>query len=301
MYQKKDADGKETVVFDGKYCNHQMANFRPDGANRTKDDLGAQDPGWMVPPKRYTMHIAYHRWNMALADIKEIKDGGAAFWTDWYGEGRGFLFEEGKNPAVAPFIPTKNWTMPDNDVCQNPAIEADGDIDTSPIDNAKIWPAACKQWDQDRDGKIAITCQMQGATQGEVYSINRAFQRASMNVAKVLSDGRISKMQGLLQTDNESRVLHATKPSYVVDADPHYYRDWDRSYVRMVRLPENATCQDIITLGVDSAHCGTDRNTRKISANDDTLYICHTPTVNGPQDTDSPINPPPPAPVDGHK
>lgn len=277
------SDNGDTVAFDGKYCNHQMANFRVDGTNRTKDDISAKDLAWMVPPKRYTLHIAYHHWNIAMSDVGTIKDNAPAFWTDWYPEGRGFLFEEGVNPAAAKFTPTSDWPMPDNNICKT------GDDKT----NATIWPAACKQWDQDRDGKIGITCQMQGVLQGEVYSINRAFQRAQMNVVKVLSDGRVNKLRALLQTDNESHVLYATKATYIIDADPHYYRDWDRSYTRLVRLPENATCKDIYALGVDPSHCGQDRNARVVDPMDDLSYICHTPTVDGPADKDSPVHTPP--------
>jgi len=273
IYQGKDGEGDDTIVFDGKYCHHEMANFAPDPENRTKDETDFQNYAWMVVPKRYTLHVHFHHWNLPLSDIARIENSSPEFWTDWYPEVRGALFEEGKDPG---FYPPRDYPMPTHKECENTSE-----------------PPACLQWDQDRDGKMGVTTQMAGVLQGEVYNDNRAFQRARMRVVKLDAQGRVNKLQGLLQTDNESHVLGATKSSFIIDPTPNYYKDWERSYVRLVRAPDNMTCKDIEAWGVDVENCGGDINARVVDPDKDTTYICHTPTVNGASENPGPIVQPP--------
>lgn len=274
VYQGKNASGEETVVMDGKYCHHEMANFVADPSNRSKDDTTAKNYAWMVVPKRYTLHTHFHHWNLRLLDIPAIGDGSGPFWTDWYPEVRGALFEEGKDPGF--FTPTANYPMPTHHECENTF--------TAP---------ACTQWDQDRDGNVGLTTQMAGAIQGFVYNDNRAFQRAYTTVVKVDSLGRVNKLKALLQTDNETHVLGATKSSFIIDPTPNYYKDWERSYTRMLRIPENATCKDIESVGVDMANCGNNVNARVVDPGHDLTYICHTPTIDGATENPGPVKAPP--------
>ncbi len=235
------------IEIDGKYCYHQALNFRADEDNPTLDDVSDYDDlAWMEYPADYTLAIAYHHWT-AEPESAEV---GKSLQTSHYLELRGALLDD---PVNDP-LPTRD------DLTGN--------------------------WDQDRDSKPGVTTVMNGILTGEIYNANRADQYGIFDVAQTDEEGRVTKMQGLLYTENESVVLGASDPTYAVDVEPNLYVDPERSYIRFMRLPDDATCLDVIQLGRSEENCGINRNELQISVDNDTTYLCHTPTLNGPEPTE---------------
>jgi len=241
---------EDGIQMDGKYCWHEMRNFKVDPNNDTMDKLGPNDNlAWMEVPRRYTLRITYHHW---LVPINEVKVGTKMRTSD-YLEVRGALLD---NPATDP-MPTLQEPEPN--------------------------------WDQDRDGKPGLTTIMNGVITGEIYNCNRATQHGDFEVLKMTQDGKVDKMKGLLTTENESFVLGASNPSYAVQVENFMYKDPNRSYMRFVRLADTASCTDVLALGrpeVNTAPspngCGNDPNKRTLSIDNSKNWLCHTPTMDGP-------------------
>lgn len=235
------------IELDGKYCFHEALNFKPDEDNPTMDIItGEEELAWMVVPEKYTLALPYHHWTAEPASFGV----GDSFMTSHYLEIRGAKLDD---PANDP-LPTK-----DN------------------LENA---------WDQDRDGNPGLTTIMNGMISGEIYNVNRADQYGDFEIVQVDENGRVMKFQGLLYTENESGILGATNPLYEVDIEPFFYKDPNRSYMRFMRLKETATCLDVIELGKGDSNCDPYYNNIVIDVEDDSSYLCHTPTINGPEPLD---------------
>jgi len=232
------------IELDGKYCLHEASNFKPDDDNPTMDIINfEEDVAWMEVPARYTMAVAYHHWTAEPTSF-EVGD---AFRTSHYLEIRGAVLEDPKNDP----LPTK----------EN-------------LEN---------QWDQDRDGNPGATTVMNGLITGEIWNVNRADQFGDFEIAQLGENGRVEKFKGLLTTENESGILGASNPLYEVVIEPNLYVDDNRSYMRFMRLPDDATCTDVVQLGSSEENCDINYNNIRISVDDDSTYLCHTPTVDGPK------------------
>ncbi len=242
-------DGK--IQIQGKYCYHVMYNFRVSSEEPSHDET-FKDYSWMEVPTVYTLSIPYHHW-YATVDKADV---GGIIQTDTYLEVRGAMLND---PAADP-LPTAKDTA--------------------------------GSWDQDRDGKIGVTTFMNGVIAGEIYNDNRAFQSARFEIVSMTDENCVGeapcvdKLKGLLTNKNESHVLGASKPDYMVDVTNTQYVDGNRSYMRMVRMPLDTTCEDIKEIiGVDNRdelNCDSDVNKRYLDVNDDKSWLCHTPTMDGP-------------------
>ena len=237
---------EDGIEMDGKYCYHEAKNFRADDTNETLDVPRTEfdDLAWMEVPEKYTLAVAFHHWNAN----PESFNVGDVFRTDHYLEIRGALLDD---PANDP-LPTRDT------------------LETA--------------WDQDRDDLPGLTTVMNGILTGEIYNVNRADQFGDFEIAQVDEDGRVMKIKGLLTTENESIILGSSDPTYDVNIEPNLYADPNRSFMRFMRLDDDATCLDVIKMGRSEENCGSDYNQLRISVDDDTTYLCHTPTVDGPSE-----------------
>lgn len=238
-------DEDGSVHMEGKYCTHIMWNFKVDSNDPTRDQV-FDDISWMEVPTRYTLSIPFHVWNMSVTGDVGV---GTKLNTDVYLEVRGALLDD---PVNDP-LPTKD-----------------------DLTNA---------WDQDRDGLPGVTTFMSGILTGEVYNVNRAYMQGFFEVVATDADGTVTKLQGLLTTENESGVIGASKPSYIVNVEGEPFADPDRSYMRFRRVPDDTNCTNIRDIiGLEERRevaCGP-VNERYISIENDDKWLCYTPTIGGP-------------------
>ncbi len=231
------------VEMDGKYCNQEMHNFAELKGDPTRDHVTAFDNlAWMEVPKIYSLSLPLHHWDAQPDKI----DIGSKIDTSTYLEVRGARLDD-----------------PEND----------------PLPTAENLEG---EWDQDRDGKPGMTSVMNGTLTGEVYQSVRFHISGEMEILTMNADGKVEKMKGSLKNDSEQYMLGASKDSLLQDVTSNLYKDSNRSYMRILRMVDDASCKDLIDLGHSEKNCGTDINSIKISTDDDTTWLCHTPTMDGP-------------------
>lgn len=239
----------EGVELDGKYCYHEMYNFRADKNDPTRDKTTSQDNlAWMEVPSKYLLANIPHHWTMRV----ESAELGSRYETSRFWEVRG-----------ARLVNYQTDPIPNKDNMQN-------------------------EWDQDRDGKPGMTTIMNGVISGEIYQALRYWEEATPEVVQVAKDGRIKKMKGLINNWSETYVLGSSDPTLEQDVTTNSYADSNRTYIRFMRLSDESTCQDVIALGRSEEGCGSEVNARVISTEDDAQWLCHTPTVDGPDQSVQP-------------
>jgi hypothetical protein len=98
------------------------------------------------------------------------------------------------------------------------------------------------QWDQDRDANPGLTANVSGVLTGNIYQAQRVHNQ--LNVKVVDKD----HMMGLVTSSSEATILGATDPQLVNDAVTSAHPQSDRTYFRAVRLADDASCEDVITV-----------------------------------------------------
>jgi len=109
-------------------------------------------------------------------------------------------------------------------------------------------------WDQDEDGQVGMTTLMDGIMRGAIYNVQRW---------TAIYHGRIldaDHVKGLSTIVSKQKVLSASNPALIQDIDTFIHDDEDRTYFRMQRLNDGASCADLIRL-----------------ANRDDSWLRHTP------------------------
>lgn len=234
------------IELDGKFCSHLMLNFMPDDDDPTHDKI-FDDIAWMEAPRRYTLHIPYHHWNMEIGGVSLSQD---PIPTDMYMEVRGTLLDDMANDP-----------MPTSDDLTN-------------------------AWDQDRDGNPGVTSMMNGVIQGWIYNVNRAFMDGTFQPAELDKEGKVRKIWGHIGSINESHVIGASDPMLMVDTTGYLYENIDRSYMRFQRMADDATCDDLLNhVGLEGrieTACAGNVNERYIDPSKDDNWLCYTPTIDGP-------------------
>ena len=100
-------------------------------------------------------------------------------------------------------------------------------------------------WDQDDDGNPGMTTLMSGVLNGEIYSV----QRWSTAIdGEVVSKDRII---GLNDDSNCQYQIDADNPALVYDIISQPHPEKDRSYYRLERMPNEATCEDVLAKAAD--------------------------------------------------
>jgi hypothetical protein len=97
-------------------------------------------------------------------------------------------------------------------------------------------------WDQDFDGKPAMTTLMKGVINMEIYSDQRwstVMEAEVVDMDHIIAINNHTSLQYQLDTHNHTNLYdQATKP----------HDDGDRSYYRMLRMPDDTTCEDVMAL-----------------------------------------------------
>lgn len=99
-----------------------------------------------------------------------------------------------------------------------------------------------KQWDQDEDGNPGMTTIMRGVVDGEVYNA----QRWSAILSGEVVD--IDHIKGLVETTGEATLLGASNDALLYEITYEMHDQLDRSYFRLQRFDDDATCEDMMDL-----------------------------------------------------
>jgi hypothetical protein len=118
---------------------------------------------------------------------------------------------------------------------------------TSPLPDYKNCPHGnCPEvWDQDLDGHPGMTTLMTGIISAEIYNSQRWSLMLNVNVVDA------NELEGLNVGSSDQKVIDATNASALLTLTYSMNPDLDRSYFRAVRLPDDASCEDVIKLGRD--------------------------------------------------
>jgi hypothetical protein len=96
------------------------------------------------------------------------------------------------------------------------------------------------QWDQDRDGNPGLTTSMMGVLTGEVYNAMRWWARFDLTVVDE------DHFAGLATHGTEQTVLGASSETLIQDTTVIMHPQTDRSYVRAMRMDDDASCEDVL-------------------------------------------------------
>ncbi len=210
LLMRVSRDGDD-VVMQSKMCYMQMHNMDEEKVYEVGEDVGQL----VIPPAYYD--------NVATLEHRIEQAGafgtGATFETDWFWEVRGAELEDHVESD-----------LPDRD---------DYETYCKPWDEKKD-NADCLITDQDGDGKPGMTVIGIGALDNqEAYHDQRwgcAFK------GTVLDNDHI---EGLAEHDNLQFQLDGSSASMVYDIMSIMHPDEERTYLRMLRMSENATCEDV--------------------------------------------------------
>jgi len=97
-------------------------------------------------------------------------------------------------------------------------------------------------WDQDMDGNPGLTTVMEGLLHGDVYNCQRWGDRK----LGTIHDARPKYISGLLSTFTEQFALGANPSELAQDAAISVHLDPDRTFFRMERLEDRATCEEVV-------------------------------------------------------
>jgi hypothetical protein len=98
------------------------------------------------------------------------------------------------------------------------------------------------QWDQDRDGNPGMTVDVTGLISGRRYQAQRTL--STFDALVVDRD----HLHGLFALHADQTSLGASDPALVDDAVTSQHPDADRSYFRAQRVPDTASCADVVAL-----------------------------------------------------
>lgn len=164
------------------------------------------DLAWMVIPLRYLRSLPIAHQTVQLHSASD----GDAFDTSRSLEIRGCVLQDPENDP-----------LPDRH-----------DFDANPDDS--------RFWDEDGDGNVAITTLMDGVLRGAIYNV----QRWSAEYHGTILDS--DHIKGLSSIENEQLVIFASNPTLVYDTETEIHPQEDRTYFRLERLNDDASCADLI-------------------------------------------------------
>lgn len=201
----------DQTVFDSNMCYMEMRNFTADEVFAVGEDIGQL----IIPPPYYNnVSSLQHK----VEHISPFAPG-ATFETTVFNEARSVLVDD----------LTDDDAVPDRDHYN---------------DYCTPWPTSseeCHITDQDDDGKPGMTNIGIGALDNqETYSTQ--LWHSSLNGTVVDND----HIRGLVPNWNRQYQIGGSNPNMVYDLVVQMHPDVDRSYFRMLRFDEFATCEDVI-------------------------------------------------------
>jgi len=122
------------------------------------------------------------------------------------------------------------------------AILADERVDHLPRfqdeeENPAFWSTV---WDQDADNQPGMTVLMDGTLRAEIYNTQRW---GDVKHGKIYD---LNHIGGLQTSHSEQYMLGANPAEVLYHSEVMIHEDRERTYFRMMRLDDNATCDDVI-------------------------------------------------------
>lgn len=177
--------------------------------NFRDDDEPFDDLAWMLIPHFYLSSLPILHQQVEVSSAA----AGSPFETTRSLEVRGVILDD---PVNDP-LPTRH------------------DYDADPGDP--------RFWDQDQDGNVGMTTFMDGVLRGEIYNAQRW---AATYHGEILDADHV---RGLSTIENEMKVLSASSQSLIYDTTDQIHDEEDRTFFRLMRLDEDASCADLIREG----------------------------------------------------
>lgn len=197
------------IIKTSKLCYNMIKNFKD-------DQIFDEDLAYMLTPKAYVDNSALIQ--QYVEDAPEMK-AGEGLETSRFWEIRGAWVDD---PSDVESLPTAD----DYQECLT-----------------KPKPQECIDsvfFDQDKDGKVAMTTVMTGVLNGEIYSVLMWSTKLSLTVLDQ------DHMKGLVEFTNDQAQISGSIPELVYVTESKKHEDEDRSYSRMLRFPDDATCADVL-------------------------------------------------------
>lgn len=177
--------------------------------NFNDDDSEYQDMIWMVIPHSYLRSLPMNRQTAGVTSSAP----GSHFETSQLLELRGCRLDD---PAHDP--------LP-----RNTDYEAD--------------PDDPRFWDQDEDGQVGMTVYADGVLRGKIYNIQRW---TAVYPGKILDPDRIC---GLTNAGSEEYMIATSNDIFNLETETSIHQHPDRTYFRFMRMPDDASCADLIREG----------------------------------------------------
>ena len=194
----------DKIVLHSKLCYLEIYNFNCD-----TDKWGNEgELSYMSVPKAYMDNVAIMEH---VLDNPPPLEKGSTFETSRFWESRGCKLGDIVNDDLATRVDFLNG---------DPRI-----------------------WDQDKDGKPAMTSLMVGVLNGEVYSDLRW---SCVMVGEVVDENHL---KGLMDTNSEQNQIETSNNQVLLQEEMKSvtHKDEDRCYFRMKRLDDDfATCEDVM-------------------------------------------------------
>jgi hypothetical protein len=201
----------DTLQIEHRICEIKIINFND-------DDSEYQDMIWMVIPHSYLRSLAVPK---QYAEITSATPG-STFETDLLLELRGCRLDD---PAHDP-------------------LPLAVDYQNNPDDP--------RFWDQDEDGKVGLTVYVDGVLRGEIYYVQRwtgIYGRSPDDPDHrgiILDQDRIC---GLTLGTSEEYMVSTNNDLFNQQTMTFIHDHADRTYFRFQRLPDDASCADLIREG----------------------------------------------------
>lgn len=207
LTRMKQVGGK--VVKTSKLCYNQIKNFKG-------DQILDKDVAYMLTPRAYLKNVALIE---QVIESPPVLAPGAAFETTRFWEVRGAYLDD---PSDVEHLPRRADYL----ACREQA-DAQACIDA-------------RFYDQDGDGMVAMTTIMTGVLNVEIYSV----MAWSTLLHGTVIDG--DHLKGLVDFSNTQYEIDASDPNVIYETQSVVHQDADRSYFRMMRLRDDATCDDVL-------------------------------------------------------
>ena len=208
------------LVMHSKICYMQQHNFDEDKVYDIGEDLGQ-----LVFSAQYANNVAILEHRVANPEAFGVE---AAFETDWFWEVRGAKVDD---PVESELPDRDHYTT----YCS--PWEENKDADD------------CFITDQDGDGHPGMTETGIGALNGSAFYHEQRW--GSMFRGTVVDNDRI---KGHVEHEIQKVQLDGANPTMIYDLTTIMHPEHERSYLRMLRMPENATCANVTE---ETTHTGS--------------------------------------------
>ncbi len=188
-----------------------------DVANFSEDGSPVQSPSRILSPPNYIRALGIVP--NTISDVKAITAGTVI--------------------RSEPIFEVRGWTL------ENPSSS---DYDNMPNKDTYL-AGDSRIYDQDLDGRPGMTNIMDGLIRGEIYNVSMMRYQYD---GKVVDEDHIAGY--ILQFKNVINNFDASKEILIQNVATSQHPDQERTYFRMMRIPDSSSCSDVIEMASISGH-----------------------------------------------